>query len=168
MAETRLIPVRPLNPEAFAPYGRVFSAQPAPAAGGSGFAALRIDESDFTGGRAIMQMLSVRWRELAFTHMEQHASFTQAFLPADGKPCVFAVARPVAGPGSAPDLSTLKAFLLDGTQGILLGKGVWRCPLFALTDYTTYAMTTCIDTPKETEAHVDVSQIAGASFRLTL
>lgn len=139
-----------------------------PPAGGSGFAPVRVEESDFTGGRAIMQMLTVRRRDMAFTHMEQHASFTQAFLPADGKPAIFVVALPVAGLGSAPDLSTLRAFLLDGTQGILLGKGIWHCPLFPLTEYTTYAMATCIDTPKDTEGYLDVSSMAGTSFRLTL
>jgi ureidoglycolate lyase len=167
MTETRLIPVRPLTPEAFAPYGRVFMTQPAPTTE-SGFAPVRIEESDFSGGRAIMQMMSVRWRELAFTHMEQHASFTQAFLPADGRPAVFVVTTPVAGPGSLPDFTNMKAFLLDGTQGILLGKGVWHCPIFSVTAYITYAMVTCIDTPKETEGYLDVSALAGASFRMTL
>lgn len=167
MTETRLIPVRPLTPEAFAPYGRVFTAQPAPTTE-SGFASVRFDESDFRGGRAIMQLLSVRWRELAFTHMEQHASFTQAFLPADGKPAVFVVTTAVGEPGSAPDLTNIKAFLLDGTQGILLGKGVWHCPLFPITGHTTYGMTTCIDTPKETEGYLDVAALAGVSFSLTL
>jgi len=167
MTETRLVPVRPLTPEAFAPYGRVFMAQPAPTAA-SGFGAVRFEESDFTGGRAIMQLQIVRWRELAFTHMEQHSSFTQAFLPADGKPAVFVVATPVAGPGSAPDLARMKAFLLDGTQGILLGKGTWHCPLFPMAEHVTYAMTTCLDTPKATEGYLDVAAMAGVSFRLTL
>jgi ureidoglycolate lyase len=166
MPENRVVAVRPLSAEAFAPYGEVFTGQPTPP-DGAGSALRRLEKSDFTGGRAVMQMLTMRWRDLSFTHLEQHASFTQAFLPADGKPAIFVVALPVAGPGSAPDLSTLRAFLLDGTQGILLFKGTWHCPVFALTEQTTYAMTTCIDTPADTEGYLDVTGGAGP-FRIVL
>ena len=167
MSEPRRIAVKPITATEFAPYGWLLTSQPGAPDGGA-FAVLRIEESDFTGGRALMQMLTVRWRELSFTHMEQHASFTQAFLPADGKPGVTVVALPVGAPGSEPDLSSIRAFLLDGAQGILLAKGTWHCPPFPLVEKATFAMTTCVDTPKETEGYLDVSAIAGHSFEVTL
>lgn len=167
MPEPQPVPVQPLTPEGYAPYGQVFTGQP----GNPDGRATTIDDlsiADLSGGRATMRLLTVRWRDFTFTHMEQHASFTQAFLPADGQPAISVVCRPTGEPGSPPDLSTIKAFLMDGTQGILLGKGTWHCPLYPITTKATYALITCMDTPPETEDYLDVSQIAGHPFRVSL
>lgn len=164
--ESHYVPIKPITPEGFAPYGWVFTAQPGDP-DGRAITLRRIEESDFSGGRPVMALITYRWREFTFTHMEQHASFTQAFLPADGKPAVVVVAPPVAEPGSPPDLAGLAAFLLDGTQGIMFRKGIWHCPLYPLSGEATYAMTTCLDTPKETEGYLDVSALAGRLFRLS-
>ena len=81
----RLIPVKPIASEAFAPYGRVFAAQPGDP-DGRAITGKRLDDSDLSGGRVFLGMYTYRWRDLTFTHLEQHASFTQAFIPIDGKP----------------------------------------------------------------------------------
>jgi len=161
----QLVAVAPISDEAYAPYGQVFGSRPGHP-DGRGFTGEPMSSADLSGGRVAMSLLTVRLRDFTFTHMEQHASFTQAFLPADGQPVVSVVCRPKGEPGSEPDLSTIKAFLLDGTQGILLGKGTWHCPLYPVTEKATYALITCVDTPKETEGYLDISEIAGHKFRL--
>ena len=167
MPESFVVLTQPVSQDAFAPYGQVLAGRPGdPDERDITFQP--VEEVDLSGGRPIMAALTFRWRELSFTHMEQHASFTQAFLPADGRPVLVVVARPVSGPGSDPDFSDLKAFILDGTQGILLGKGIWHCPLFSLAGTATYTMVGCADTSKESEGYLDVSALAGGVFRVSL
>ena len=163
----RIVNVVPITADAFAPYGWLFTGQAGDPAGGA-FRLQRLADSDFSGGRPLMAMITLRWRDFCFTHMEQHSSFTQAFLPADGAPAVIVVAQPSAGLGSEPDLDTLQAFLLDGTQGIMYGRGIWHTPVFPLVQIATYAMTTCIDTQPETEGYLDISPLAGGPIRIGL
>jgi len=67
--------------------------------------------------------------------LECHRHSTQAFVP-------MAAARYlviVCGGGDAPDLSTLKAFIATGTQGITYKPGTWHHPLVVLDQTTDFA-----------------------------
>lgn len=167
MSESIIVAAQPITAEAFAPYGKLLTAQPANPDGRDVSLAV-IEGVDLTGGPPIMRALTFRFRSFSFTHLEQHSSFTQAFLPADGRPALVVVAAPAGEIGSDPDLATLKAFILDGAQGVLLGRGIWHCPPFPLAALATYTMVGCADTAKETEGYLDVSQMAGKSLRVAL
>jgi ureidoglycolate lyase len=62
--------------------------------------------------------------------LERHAFSTQIFMPmAAGRYITI-----VATGGDAPDLSTLRAFIIDGPQGISYHPGVWHYPMTVLSE----------------------------------
>ena len=167
MTESIIVQAEPISAEAFAPYGQVVTAQAANP-DGRDVSLTEVEGVDLSGGPAIIRALTFRWRKFSFTHLEQHSSFTQAFLPADGKPALVVVATPIDEAGSDPDLGTLKAFILDGAQGILLNKGTWHFAPFPLVALATYTMVGCADTPKESEGYLDMSERTGKPFQIAL
>ena len=60
--------------------------------------------------------------------MEKHPFSAQLFIPIE----VSRYLVVVAGGTSSPDLSTLKAFIAPGNQGISYHQGIWHAPLIAL------------------------------------
>jgi ureidoglycolate hydrolase len=82
---------------------------------------MRADEAE-------LLVLSCRFQEWRVTKLERHFFVTQAAVPLGGAPSILVVAPPTprSGVGSTPSLETLRAFLLDGTQGYLLFEGVWH------------------------------------------
>ena len=74
----------------------------------------------------MLMLLRTPYRGLSFTKLERHFNVTQTFFPMGGSPAVLAVAP--AGSGNreqVPSPSDVRAFLLDGTAGYVLGRGVW-------------------------------------------
>jgi ureidoglycolate lyase len=67
--------------------------------------------------------------------LERHRHSTQAFVPMAATRYLVIV----CGGGDAPDLSTLKAFLATGTQGITYKPGTWHHPLVVLDRTTDFA-----------------------------
>ena len=65
---------------------------------------------------------------LRLSVMERHPLSSQAFMPLQHTR--FAVV--VATPGRPPQAADLKAFLSDGSQGVIYLRGVWHHPLLAL------------------------------------
>lgn len=61
--------------------------------------------------------------------LERHEFSTQVFIPMNGVRRYLVI---VALGGLAPDLSTLRAFVATGQQGISYKPGVWHHPLVAL------------------------------------
>lgn len=68
--------------------------------------------------------------------LERHPLGTQAFVPMNGETFVVIVALG----GDDPDLSTLRAFISNGQQGVNYPRNLWHYPLFAwqkTTDFLT-------------------------------
>lgn len=63
---------------------------------------------------------------------------SELYITLDGNPSVVFVA--LSGHDENPDLSTLKAFLLENGQSIVVNKKVWHCTPFALTEKTDFAL----------------------------
>lgn len=111
--------VLPLSQEAFSAYGDVIETQ----------------QRDFFH---INNGLVERYHDLPLTihELERHPLGTQAFIPMKGE--VFVVV--VALGDDKPDLSTLRAFITNGEQGVNYHRNVWHHPLFAwqrVTDFLT-------------------------------
>ncbi|PQN12277.1 ureidoglycolate lyase, partial [Shigella flexneri] len=64
---------------------------------------------------------------LTIHELERHPLGIQAFIPMKGE--VFVVV--VALGDDKPDLSTLRAFITNGEQGVNYHRNVWHHPLFA-------------------------------------
>ncbi|WP_176364635.1 ureidoglycolate lyase, partial [Escherichia coli] len=59
---------------------------------------------------------------LTIHELERHPQGTQAFIPKKGE--VFVVV--VALGADQPDLSTLRAFITNGEQGVIYHRNVWH------------------------------------------
>jgi ureidoglycolate lyase len=129
-------PLEPLDAAAYAPYGDVIAARDDCATRGAnlGTATRFLDVAPLRSTRAgARPHLSVyrcaAWEgPLALSMLERHAHATQVFVP-QGPSRYLAV---VALGGDAPDLSTLRAFLVEGTAGISCRPGVRHHPMIAL------------------------------------
>ena len=63
--------------------------------------------------------------------LEKHPGSTQAFIPMNPGRYLVIVAEALADQ-SAPDLSTLRAFLIEGARGVAYHPGTWHRPMIAL------------------------------------
>ena len=135
MSESVIRP-RPITAELFAPYGDVIAASAATRAGMNDARFERfhdlagIDVTD-AGGRAA---ISIAHCNIATTFpcriemLERHPHGSQAFIPLS--PFSFIVV--VAPATEAVDVTKLRAFVTDGTQGVNYRKGVWHMPMIAM------------------------------------
>jgi len=71
-------------------------------------------------------LLLCKRAQTAVTKMERHRSTAEIFIPLTGQ-TVFVMA-PAANEESIPDLSRVRAFLLEGDLGVGLHVGTWHWP----------------------------------------
>ncbi|MBX3228082.1 MAG: ureidoglycolate lyase [Labilithrix sp.] len=144
---TNLIVPQSLTPAAYEPYGRVIMASPRgePGAVANLGTALRFDDVvEVANGRPATATLKVKVfrsspvpcerRPLAL--LEKHPLSTQLFIPMNASRFIALVALG----GDAPDLSTLKAFVAEGAQGISYAPGVWHHPMLTLDTQTDFVV----------------------------
>lgn len=62
--------------------------------------------------------------------LERHALGSQTFVPLGKLHCLAVVT--LADPQGAPDLGSLRAFIIQPGQGVTLRRGVWHHPLLTL------------------------------------
>jgi len=152
MVEARLvrIPVEPFSATAFAPFGIAVGepARPPDVAG----AASRLWLIPFEGeGGFQLAFMRFARQPMRFSKLERHFAVTQGYAPLGGDPFVTVVGPPTAR-DAPPEPERLRAFLLDGRQGLLMHRGVWH----ALDRFPTAS------------AHVDVAFITSASTQAEL
>lgn len=136
----RLVP-RPLEREAFAPFGEVIEASDAVRhftinAGSTERYHDLANIQPGADGRAIVSIFRGQPRRLPFRveMMERHPLGSQAFMPLSGRPYLVVVAP--AGP--APKVEDLRVFLARGDQGVNYAPGVWHHPLLALDEVSDF------------------------------
>ena len=148
-----VIPVLPLTPEAFAPFGRVIQAYDDATAAPKGtkttsanagsatkFHKLSLVESSYPKVAGATTGISVyRCQPLAISDsgfvslnvLERHPFTNQAFIPmgqssGSGTASTYIIAVAKTGTDGRPDLSTVRAFLATCAQGIVYDTAVWR------------------------------------------
>lgn len=136
----RLVP-RPLEREAFAPFGEVIEAGEAVRhftinAGNTERYHDLANIEPGTDGRTIVSIFRGQPRQLPFKveMMERHPLGSQAFMPLSGLPWLVVVAP--AGP--PPQVEDLRVFLARGDQGVNYAPGVWHHPLLALGEVSDF------------------------------
>jgi ureidoglycolate lyase len=165
MATVHEVKIEPLTDEAFVPFGQIISVKDrAPdfqtASGTRGWAV------DFQSGTPLLMLLHTPYQGLSFTKLERHFSVTQTFLPMGGSPAVVAVAPADSGDrDQVPSPSDVRAFLLDGTKGYVLGHGVWH----SLDRYALYPPATqwVIITDHETQRNLTAGDAGTRALQLT-
>ncbi len=78
--------------------------------------------------------------------LEKHQQSTQVFMPM-AKDCKYLAI--VCLGGDSPDLSTLRAFLVEGAQGVSYYPGVWHYPMTALFSAIDFSCLVFEDESKE-------------------
>ena len=128
--DRRSLPVEPLDPAAFAPFGDVVAADGQHAyAINAGSARrwhdlMRIDVGD---GRPVASIVRASPRALPFdvTMLERHPLGSQAWIPLDPRLRFLVVVA--SDPASTP-----RAFIAHGGQGVNYRPGTWHHPLIGL------------------------------------
>lgn len=140
-----MIRVEPLNARAYAPYGDVVSAERDDVSAHEanlGTAARRNFLTEMVSHRPAARLNVASFRcaprsleDLGIAMLEKHPASTQMFIPMNARRYLVVVAQG----DEAPALSTLRAFVARGHQGITYHPGIWHHPMIALdapTDFT--------------------------------
>jgi len=128
MARIHLINAGPLTAASFEQFGELLDVPRSDITGRTSYPV------NFEGGKIRISTAQLPYKALQLTGLEQHYHLTQAFIPICGSPAVFAVAKagfqtPIY---SVPEPDDIRAFVIDGTKGHMLKKGIWhsnRLPL---------------------------------------
>jgi ureidoglycolate lyase len=133
MAEAFAVQAEPLTAEAFAPFGQVIAA-------GDMVMELR------DGERFALNVLAYDHRPLICDHLNRHHKATQALVALAGRPTVIVVAPSSLDFSSGDHLSSVRAFVCDGTAGVNIALSTWHWGPYPLMD------------------HVDIVNVQGAGF----
>ncbi len=130
------IAVRPIEAEAFSPFGQLLETP------GS---ANRLDHAAAAANlryQAKVNVCVVRALPLALPHkitdMERHAFSSQAFFPLNVERYLVMVAPPAGD--DTPDMTGLQAFSVAGHQAINYNAGTWHHPLATLGEPGEFAV----------------------------
>jgi ureidoglycolate lyase len=121
------VPVERASHETFAPFGQLICEQEtAPVFHGDGLRSWRFGY-DIDGATELM-FIRYDYKPMIFSAIERHFNVTQCFIPLAGAGVVMVVApRTDERDWSIlPSPKSLRAFLVEGSSGILLWKGVWH------------------------------------------
>ncbi|MCM3762967.1 ureidoglycolate lyase [Alkalihalobacillus oceani] len=138
MMET--IQVEPLTASSFEPYGRCFEIPDAPPSKeGEGWDCWSYLANMEATTRVGVGMVRTQKRELIVDSMERHVSREEILLPLyDEIIQPVGLYRDLADPDEAPEIQTVKCFLLKPGQGIIIGKGIWHSPAYPVNRDTDY------------------------------
>ena len=83
--------------------------------------------------------------------MEKHETSAEAFIPLEGKSIL--LVAPWTDKDK-PDMTHARAFLMDGSRGVLLHPGTWHAVPFKLTEIATYLVLVDPKIIKNDDLHV--------------
>jgi ureidoglycolate hydrolase len=126
------LPIQPLTPQAFAPFGAVMAALEDGIAFGPQDAQLELSRGT---PRFYTMRLYNRHTDAGMTvrRITRHRAVTQALASVGGHDWVMAVAPPlqVDVPDAEPALADIRAFRIPGDVAVMLHRGTWHAgPLF--------------------------------------
>jgi len=117
------IKVQPMTRESFAPFGVLIDSR------GS-------VEIDLGNGVPSLTGATSERRPYRFDFMARHRRTMQVFSPLASSRSIIAVAPP--NNGKAPDVSAVKAFVVEGRLPYAYHKGTWHTPPFPLDGWASY------------------------------
>lgn len=168
MTRMKDIFLQPLTIENFAPFGEVISAQ--------GHDYFHINDAhteryhalvtteilgDAKAGISIFRNIKATQVPFEISMLERHPQGSQAFIPMQGHKFLIVVAPSLDE--HTPDLSQLRAFISDGSQGVNYRAGTWHHPLLTLEAPSDFAVVDRIGSGK----NCDVFQFQN-NIRITI
>lgn len=140
-----MIHARPLDAEAFKPFGRVISAGLQAGSEANQGTAVRFDFcTDLLSTRPEAKANLAVFRSTARTLpldvvlLERHPCSTQVFIPMVVTRYLVCVAPTL--PDGSPDVSKLQAFVCGPGQGVSYAPGTWHHPMVSLDTQAEFAM----------------------------
>ena len=125
----KLVKIEPLTHESFEPFGEVLGPTEGPPDWVNESGVASRFTNFFAEGATRVGIVTFNYQKPPTEHrivqLEQHCRVTEAKIPLDGQPSVVYVAEPTPY-GTNPDLDTFRAFLLDGTSGVMLHRLTWH------------------------------------------
>ena len=121
------IAVEPLTHEAFAPFGEIIGAAPRP----PDWARPRLDawKMRFSlDGTTELRVMRYHHQPARFSVVERHVTLTEGRVPMGGAQAIMVVGppAPASDPDAVPAPEAFRAFLLDGSVGIMMWRGTWH------------------------------------------
>ncbi len=145
MTADRHVPITPLSPANFAPFGAILSPEgrarlPVNTYGDK----LNLFREAFSSDQPIEWFIAEGFRrpgEALF--LERHMAITQTFIPLANDPFLMLVSPPDAGEDALglPAAETMRAFLIPGDVGVQLHRGTWHENPFPLRDGQKFLVT---------------------------
>ncbi|MEM9205354.1 MAG: ureidoglycolate lyase [Pseudomonadota bacterium] len=118
------IPLERLSPDAFSPFGQVLAAGDR----SPDFSRPLLDNWRFpfaSDAPPRLQIMRYHTQQMRLTLFERHVFVTEARFPIDGAKGVIVVAGNTVE-DDHPDPKAARAFLIDGSAGLMLKPGVWH------------------------------------------
>ena len=159
------LPVDPVTPEAFAPFGTLIEESEDGEPFGKQDATLVLDR-----GTPRFYVMKLYGRPMEFRHITRHLCVTQCLASVGGKPWFIAVAPPDAtyDKDAKPDPDRIKAFRIEGNQALMLGRGTWHAGPFFEDESLSFFNLELADT-NQVDHHTTVLDKAfGVQFRFQL
>lgn len=159
------LPVQPLAPEAFAPFGQVI----APIRDGKVYGP---DDAQLDINRGIPRFYIMALkgpRPPTFRYITRHLAVTQCLASCGSKPWLIAVAPPndPDSPDAKPDPTQVRAFHVPGTLGIKLHRSTWHVGPFYAGDAADFFNLELSNTNQVDHHPVKLDKEFGVEFRLT-
>ena len=142
---TSIIQIENLNQENFSPFGEVISCQ------GNDFFHINdyhteryhaLVTTEIIGeaktGISIFRNIKTTSIPFEISMLERHPNGSQAFIPMRGQQFLVVVAPSLNA--NEPDISQLKAYITDGSQGVNYRAGTWHHPLLTLESPSDFAV----------------------------
>ena len=120
------IPVEPLTEAAFQPHGWLLAASDTPSFSRPGLDLWR--KPFVSNAPTRLQIMRYHRQPMRFRRLERHIAVTEARFPVAGARAVLIVAGETStlSPEDTPQKEAVRAFLLDGSVGVMFRPGIWH------------------------------------------
>jgi ureidoglycolate lyase len=122
----------------------------------------------------MLNLVTFNRREPVIRWMEYHVKHTQTFVPLAGRPFIMVLGAPtqlrpdgsrdLARP-DVPDLTTVRAFLFDGSAAVCMKIGTWHEVPFPLEDRTSFIAVVTNETNRNLEEHDEHFESTGGDLQ---
>ena len=82
--------------------------------------------------------LKIHTRPAKYEKIEKHETSAEAFIPLEGESVLLLVPADAIDSEGRPDMARARAFLMDGSKGVLLRRGTWHAVPYNLSEVATY------------------------------
>ena len=166
------IKVEKLTAQAISPYGEIIGrtdSKPAIDNEDMSFApGLSNLELSHKGG--MFSFLDIKkQRPFICENLERHINCSEALIPLDGQSiCVLALSKDMTDPKSLVEISSAKAFFMDGTLAVNLKKGAWHWLPYPVSQTAGFVIVFEKETHMEDLEIIDLKKDYDISLKLVL